>query len=93
MITEIAIALIAATPGSLMSIAALKRRKSNAATMAEMKDSMALTRADLNETRVDLDKARGAIVDLERRVDDCDRERRALMRENLDLYRRLDKRD
>lgn len=90
MITEITIAVVASVPGILMGVAALRRRKGNAAAMQELRDSLAGTRADLNQTRDDLKEARSNISDLVRRVDECDRERLALIRENLNLYRRLD---
>lgn len=72
------IALIASLPGLL------------AAGAAYLSARRRLTREDVVALREELREARAEIAELKTRVDQCDEERRTLMRENIELYRRVD---
>jgi hypothetical protein len=82
--SDVLIALIASVPGVLLGVAALMKARRTPAVVKELNER-------LDRQRVDLDEAREEIKVLTARVDECDAERRALMRENIDLFRRLDK--
>jgi uncharacterized coiled-coil DUF342 family protein len=75
---EYLFAVIAAAPGLLLGWAAMKKASNTDCTER------------MNRQREELDTAKADIVELRRRVDDCDRERHQLLRENLELYRRVD---
>lgn len=89
---DILIAVIASVPGLLMGIAALRKSQKQSQEVKQLRERLDERSKDLAVTQADLEKAQVRIGDLERGVEACERERRALIRENLDLYRRLDKR-
>jgi len=82
---EYLVAVVAAIPGILLGIAAI--RKSQAALL-EAKNADCAERLD--RQREELNEAKEQIKVLIARVDACDEERHRLLRENIELFRRMD---
>ena len=82
---EYLMAMVAAVPGILLGIAAI--RKSQAALLQARNSDYA---ERLDRQREELNEAKEQIKILTARVDACDEERHRLLRENIELFRRMD---
>lgn len=91
--TEIVIALVASIPGLLLGLAAILKARSSACPerVAALEADLARTKREMDGAMDELGDAQARITILEQKVEDCEVERRRLERENLSLYRRLDK--